>query len=159
MVKKEKIKKMLSLLLSCAMCLSVGAACGDNNQGNNNSSVAAVESLELNETELFLTLGDKVTLSASYNLLEGETLIWASSSPSVASVDENGCIEALKTGKATITASYGTKQTSCVVEVGLSGNIPAISFENVSGNEITLLKNSSFDLGAYVGFNGKKFQD
>lgn len=160
MRKKEKMKKMLSLALSCVMCLSVATACKDDDQGNNNNnSVAVVESLELNETELFLTLGDKVTLSASYNLLEGEKLTWVSSSPSVASVDENGCIDALKTGKATITASYGSKQVSCVVEVGLSGNLPAIAFENISSNEITLMKNSSFDLGAYVGFNGKKFQD
>ena len=159
MAKKEKMKKVLSLLLSCAMCLSVGTACKEDNQGNNNSSVAVEESLELNETELFLTLGDKVALSASYNLLEGETLTWVSSSPSVVSVDENGAIEALKTGKATITASYGTKQVSCVVEVGLSGNLPVVAFENVSSDEITLMKNSSFDLGAYVGFNGKKFQD
>ena len=148
MVKNKKMKKILCLVLSCAMCLSTMMTTGygdkeESSSGSNNTSVEVVESLELSETELFLTLGDKVTLEASYNLLNGQVPTWVSSAPSVVSVDENGTIEALKTGTATITVSYGTKQASCAVEVGLSGNLPSIAFENVAGDEITLIKQST----------------
>lgn len=160
MAKKEKMRKILSLVLSCAMCLSATVACGADNEGNKgDASVAVVESLELNEAELFLTLGDKVTLNATYNALKGKELTWSSSSPSVVSVGADGCVEALKIGTAKVTATYGSKQATCVVEVGLSGNVPTITFDNVADDEITLMKGSTFDFGACVNFNGKKFQD
>ncbi len=154
------MKKFLSLILSCSMCLTVVASTGCWNKDPQDSSTApVVEKLEVANENLFLTLGDKAELSASYNVLEGETLSWSSSSPSVVSVDENGHIEALKVGSATITAQYGSKQDSCKVEVSLSGNVPTLVFDNNIGEEITLMKGSAFDFSSHVVFNGKAFSD
>ena len=153
------MKKITSLILSCTMCLTAVAAAGCDKNPPQESSTPTVERLEVETENLMLTLGDTAELSASYNALEGETLSWSSSSPSVVSVDENGHIEALKVGMATITASYGSKKDTCQVEVSLSGNVPTLVFDNNMGEEITLMKGSTFDFSAHVEFNGKTFLD
>lgn len=126
---------------------------------NVTSPAQVVEKLELESESVLLTLGDRVELPVSYNPLDGEVLKWTSSAPSVVSVNEQGVVEGLKVGKATITANYGSKQASCQIEVSLSGNVPVLGFDSGIGNEITLMKNTAFDFGAYVAFNGKSFQD
>ena len=57
-------------------------------------------------------------------------LIWESSDPSVLSVDQNGLVTALKTGKATLTLSGGEASVSCAVTV----TVPAesLAFDQVS---------------------------
>ena len=155
------MKKFLSLVLSGALCFTAVLATGCNEGDTSSSSSApqAVETLELENDSKVLTLGDRVELVASYKEIEGKTLTWSSSAPSVVSVDENGYIEALKVGTATITAHYGTKTATCKVEVVLSGNVPAILFNNNMRDEITLMKSSAYDFSASVLFNGKQFAD
>ncbi|HWO54079.1 Ig-like domain-containing protein [Paenibacillus sp. FSL M7-1455] len=50
---------------------------------------------------------------------------WKSSSPSVASVDSEGVVTGLKSGKATITAEYGGKKATVQVEVDVISKIDA----------------------------------
>ncbi len=159
------MKKFLSLFLSCVMCCTAMAltGCSDDN-GDSSSSSTSVgapveEYLELRSSNEILTLGDKIELTASYNEIDGETLTFSSSDPSVVSVDNHGFVEALKVGTATVTARYGTKQATCEVEVGLSGNVPTLAFDNNMRDEITLMKSSAYDFGAHVRFNGKTFTD
>ena len=152
------MKKFLSFILSCTMCFSVAIAAGCGND-NTSAPVPVVEKLEMGKTNLLLTLGDRMQLPVSYNVLEGESLTWKSSSPSVVSVDQNGFVEGLKVGSATITAEYGTKQVSCKVEVDTAGNVPTLSFGNNVREEITIMKGTEFALGACVRFNGKTFTD
>ena len=156
------MKKILSLALSFMMCASVVVAAGCQESGSQSTPpppAQAVENLQLEKNNVLLTLGGKAELSAFYNEIAGETLTWSSSAPKVVSVDENGCIEALGLGKATITASYGSKKASCAVEVSLSGNVPYLNFESGIDDEITLMKGSEFSLKSYVQFNGGKYYD
>ena len=155
------MKKILSLALSLMMCASTVVASGCQESGSQSTPPPAqvVEYLQLEKSNVLLTLGSKAELSASYNELAGETLTWSSSAPKVVSVDENGCIEALGLGKATVTASYGSKKATCAVEVSLSGNVPYLNFESGIGDEITLMKGSEFSLKSYVQFNGGKYYD
>jgi hypothetical protein len=118
-----------------------------------------VEKLELEKSSLLLTLGDKVELSVSYNPLENEVLTWTSSDSNVVSVDENGFVEGLRVGKATVTVNYGSKKASCVVEVVLSGNVPALAFDDDVSERLSLMKGETFGLGAHIRFNGKEFFD
>ena len=157
------MKKFLSLALSLTMCVTALSAAGCTQDGAQSSTPPpveqVVEKLQLEKSNLLLTLGDRAELSASYNEIEGATLTWSSSAPNVVSVDENGYVEAMGLGVATITARYGAKQATCLVEVGLSGNVPYLDFENGVDDEITLMKGSEFSIGAFVQFNGKKYYD
>lgn len=155
------MKKILSLALSLVMCMSTVVAAGCQGIGSQSTPPPAqgVEYLQLEKSNILLTLGGKAELSAVYNEIAGETLTWSSSKPKVVSVDKNGCIEALGLGVATITVSYGSKKATCAVEVSLSGNVPYLNFESSIGDEITLMKGSEFSLKSYVQFNGGKYYD
>ena len=80
--------------------------------------VIAVESVELDKTEVELTEGDSVTLTATVKPDDAtdKTVTWTSSDPAVATVD-GGKIEAVKEGTATITAKSGEKSAACTVIV------------------------------------------
>lgn len=156
------MKKFLTFILAFTMSITVLGTSGcSENDGSSNSSVSVqpVERLELEKSNLLLTLGDRVELSVSYNPLENEVLTWKSSDENVVSVDENGFLEGLQIGKATITASYGSKKASCEVEVSLSGNVPTLVFDDDVSEKISLMKGETFGLGAHIRFNGKEFFD
>ena len=161
------MKKFLSLILSCAMCFStvMATGCSDEETSSSSSSsseppvIQVTEWLEMENDNVVLTLGDRKELSVSYEEIEGATLTWSSSAPSVVSVDENGYIEALAVGSATITAQYGSKKATCAVEVGLSGNVPLLMFDNNVDEQITVMRGTEFGLGAYVKFNGRNYED
>ena len=156
------MKKFLTFILAFTMSITAlgVSGCGRNNNSSTPApSIQTVERLELEKSSLLLTLGDRVELSVSYNPLENEVLKWTSSDKNVVSVDENGFVEALRVGKATVTVSYGSKKASCTVEVALSGNVPMIAFDGDVGEKISLLKGETFGLGAHIRFNGKEFFD
>ena len=156
------MKKFLTFILAFTMSITAlgVSGCGRNNNSSTPTpSIQTVERLELEKSSLLLTLGDRVELSVSYNPLQNEVLKWASSDKNIVSVDENGFVEALRVGKATVTVSYGSKKASCTVEVALSGNVPMIAFDGDVGEKISLLKGETFGLGAHIRFNGKEFFD
>ena len=156
------MKKFLTFILAFTMSMTVLglSGCGGNNTSSTPStSVQTVERLELEKSSLLVTLGDRVELSVSYNPLENEVLTWTSSDKNVVSVDENGFVEGLRVGKATVTANYGSKKASCVVEVSLSGNVPTIVFDDDVSERMSLVKGETFGLGSRISFNGKEFFD
>lgn len=69
--------------------------------------------LTLNKTEMKLTVGDNATLVASAK----DGCQWNSSSPEVATVDENGKITAVAAGETTITAMTDNASVACTVTV------------------------------------------
>ena len=86
-----------------------------------NVSVAPidVESISLDVESLNLLAGQSASLYATV-LPENATdksVLWISSDVIVATVDQNGHVEALSRGKATITAKSGSKEATCLVEV------------------------------------------
>lgn len=81
------------------------------------SAVVAVTSVTLSQTQATLKVGgEKLTLTATVKPAGAATVVWTSSDPSVAKV-ENGVVTALKEGTATITATAGTKSATCSVTV------------------------------------------
>lgn len=83
-----------------------------------------VESVSLDKTSLTLTEGDEATLEATLSPDEATNreVTWTSSKPTVATVDQNGKVTALKAGKTTITVralgSQSKKKTAkCKVTV------------------------------------------
>ena len=74
--------------------------------------------ITLNKSELTLTAGEDETLTATVTP-EGSTdaVVWSSSKTDVATVDATGKVTAVAPGKATITATAGTKTATCTVKV------------------------------------------
>ena len=79
-----------------------------------------VTSVELNSTCFVMDAGDTATLVATVNPNNAtdKTVTWTTSDASIASVDANGKVKAVKVGTATITAKAGEKSTECIVVVG-----------------------------------------
>lgn len=70
--------------------------------------------IRMSKKNIRITVPQKCTLR-----LKGAKgkVIWKSSKPSVAKVNQNGKVTALRTGKATITAKAGKKKFTCIVVV------------------------------------------
>ncbi len=82
------------------------------------NETVAVTGIELNKTELTLTEGGSETLTATVtpDNATDKTVTWTSNKESVATV-ENGVVTAVGEGTATITATAGGYEASCVVTV------------------------------------------
>ncbi len=75
---------------------------------------ADTQKLEISETDIsFFAASESTTLTLSGG--DGSAPVWESSDPKIASVDENGHVEALSKGNATITATVGSEKVSCTV--------------------------------------------
>lgn len=72
--------------------------------------------VELNVTELNLEVGDEYVLEATTNG-NNKTINWDSSDESIATVDDNGKIVAVKNGSVTIKASANGVEATCSVVV------------------------------------------
>ena len=78
-----------------------------------------VAGIVLGKTEVELLEGDSITLTAtvSPDNATDKTVTWATSDSTIATVDNNGLVKAIKVGKVTITAMAGEKAATCKVTV------------------------------------------
>lgn len=82
-----------------------------------------ITAIALNKTEITLDLGEEETLSVSFtpeNTTDSKEVLWESSDPDIAAVDENGKVAPLSAGTATITATSAANselRATCVVTV------------------------------------------
>ena len=80
-----------------------------------------VESIKIDKQELELEVADRATLVITFNpeLPSNTKIKWESSNPKVATVDENGIVTAVGTGKVTITATSedGGHTAKCTITV------------------------------------------
>ena len=86
-----------------------------------NAAFVAVESLEMSVTgELELLPGESSTITLTFVPAQSarfNEVQWASSDETVATVTQEGKVEAIDAGQATITATSGSVQVSCTVNV------------------------------------------
>ena len=77
--------------------------------------------ITLDETEVYLGVGEDITLSVSPTPVGAElgAVTWESSEPSVATVNQEGEVIAVAAGASTITARAGGFEATCVVNVSL----------------------------------------
>ena len=90
--------------------------------------VTPISSVSLSESSITIENGKTATLTASINpetTNADKTLTWKSSSPSIATVDENGKITAKFPGKTTITVTTVNGKTA-TCEVTVTGEAPYI---------------------------------
>lgn len=113
----------------------------------NQAGRIAVTSIELNQTNLSINLGETATLVATVkpDNATDKTVAWSSSDTEVATVDETGKVKAIKEGSATITAKAGVKTAECKVTVC----IPVTSIE-LDKTRLELKENETVKLIATV---------
>ena len=97
-------------------------------------SVIAVTSVTLNKTSLNMTKGQSETLTATVtpDNATDKTVSWSSSDATIASVDQNGRVTALKSGSATIMAKAGEKSATCSVTI--TTPVESVSLDRTSVN-------------------------
>lgn len=100
-----------------AICsLFAFSACGSGDEGTDNPGGGTTKvTISLDQSKLQLVEGDNFTLRAKVSP-EGTAVEWSSSDTETATV-EHGVVNALKPGKATITAQAGTATAKCAVTV------------------------------------------
>ena len=83
--------------------------------------IAKVASVSLDKTSMTLTVGETQTLTATVapDNAQDKSVTWSSSDATVATVDQNGKVTAVKAGAATITVTTtdGGKTATCTVTV------------------------------------------
>jgi hypothetical protein len=115
---------------AAALLLLAAAACGDsgNPAGPGGGPVVnpqpAVAEVDLSATELVLPVGDQHQLfvflkAADGTEIVGRAVTWASSDPSVATVDATGRITGHRAGTATVSATSEGKRDEALVKVPL----------------------------------------
>jgi uncharacterized protein YjdB len=96
------------------------------------SSVALVTTIQLDETEVTLNVGETLQLNVVVypDSADNKTLQWTSSDNSVATVDETGMVSAVSQGSATITVQTtdgSNISQTCLVHVSNSTGISSVA--------------------------------
>ena len=89
--------------------------------------------ISLNAANKTLTVGETFTLEATVSPenTDNKTVTFTSSDASVATVDANGVVKAVKAGKATITATCGDVSAVCEITVNAPTEIPDTDDNNL----------------------------
>jgi len=142
------MNKPLSSLLLLLSSSFVLAACGET---KGDSSIVNA-SISISQSSLTLEAYETHTLS--YSLVGKEGMpTWSSSDPSIASVDQNGLVTALKKGTCTIDVALGDLKDSCSLTVNSISMAPRIVLSDFVA---TIDKNGSYVVDAYVLYKGEK---
>ena len=119
-----------------------------------------VDKIILNPTEMNLKVGDieQVSLSVSPKNATERDITWSTSDKSIATVDENGIIKALKSGKVTITAKTkdgNVKATVSVIVEDISNTVDVYDddYDSVTwngSNELNIFSKSIYNVDGFI---------
>lgn len=117
-----------------------------------NPKVYPVEKVELNKTKLTLEEGENETLLAivSPDNATNKKVSWQSTSESVATVDSNGKVSAIKAGSTTIIATTEDGGKKAVCEVTVNPKVYPVERVSLDKSELTLSEGEEETLVASV---------
>lgn len=110
-----------------------------------------IQAIKVSPSEAEISIGESISLSAS-SVPEGlsiEGARWSSTANNIATVDENGKVQAQAEGEAEIRISFKGKKGSCKIKVvpvpvtlkGISVSIPSATIKKGSKVQLSVLKN------------------
>lgn len=107
------------------------------------------ESITLDAESAFLYIGDKKQLTATILPADAtnQKVVWSSSDDTIASVDQEGLVTALKVGKVQITATAEEGALKAVCEVEVAAFVSGIKFDK---NELELYNGDTYTLQASI---------
>ena len=130
LTEENQVKKkfLVFLIVLCTFCFTLGfAACSDNSEEDDTTP-----RIELPVEALELEVGQTAQITPVVKNAEG-TVLWQSSAPAVASVDQTGLITANAVGESVITAFIdSTVFNDITVTVVAKGDEPSITFSSDS---------------------------
>ena len=118
-------------------------------ESESESLAPAIPTITLSDSTLDLDLYESATITATLENVTGE-IVWTSSDDSIATVDD-GVVTAYKGGTATVTASVGSVEATCTVNV--SAEIGTFAFAELEPT-MSLMKGSSALLDLTLTYNG-----
>ena len=138
-----------AILLSAFVCLAV-VSCWKPEPDDPTQKDVAVTSVSLSQDSAEMIIGETVQLKATVqpDNATNNTVTWASSKQSVATVSNSGLVTAKEEGSCTITASAGGKSASCTVTV--SKKTVQVESVTLDHDSITLEEGQSATLVATV---------
>ena len=143
------VRWFLSLL---AMgCLLLAFACGETEDPTDGKK----PQVTVSQSELTIENYESAFLRATVKHTTG-TVVWQSSAPTVATVDENGKVSALSVGETTVTASVGEASASCKVFVIEPSTEPTITADY---EEISVKETGNFPLSFGVLWGGQEIPE
>ena len=141
--------KTLSLLFSTVCIIALLCSCDKTREKE-----IPVETVSLSQPMAEMLVGESIQLIAIITPKQAtdQTVIWASSKPSVAIVSDNGIVTAISGGQSTIIANTGGKSASCLVTVTSSSGpsdspVTSVTLDKTS---LTLLVGEEATLKATV---------
>ena len=157
------MKKFLTSLFLFVLVISTALFAISCNNDNKPDSSTGGDSGEQPEIELTLSdksvsvlLGETYLIVASYTETANQVLTWSTANDKIAMV-EDGLVTAAGKGTTKITATYGDKKAECEVTVSFADYMPELKIRHVTDEGVRVSLNSTFDIDAYILFNGKEY--
>lgn len=156
------MKKVLTSLFLFVLVISTALfviSCKKGNQndstGGDSGSQPEIE-LTLSDKSVSVLFGESYLITADYTRAQNLTLVWSTENDKVATV-KDGLVTAVGKGSTKIIATYGSKEAECEVSVNFGDYMPELKIRHMSENGARISLNSTFDIDAYILFNGKEY--
>ena len=147
---KKLIWILIAVIILILLMVILGKSGSSNNNNSNNSSSNETTITMSSQTET-MSINDYKKLTVTVNDNKSPNIIWTSTDNSVATVDKEGNVRAIKAGSATIVATYQdsknkTYTAKCVINV-VEGNV-GVELKSVKFKDGSLIMslNSTYDL-------------
>ncbi len=173
----KKVKILCAALMAASLSLiAVGCQGGGNSSGGGTSGGTAggngtqwveagngaTATLDGVPASRDFIIGETALLSPTYTRVDGYSMRYTSSDPSVVTVSRLGEIEAVGVGEATITVQYsdGTNGVTkeCAVTVSLGQYVPTLNVSGEVNGKVSMTKDTSYTIQTYVDYMNKAFQ-
>ncbi len=151
--------KLLVLLLLVSLCC-IFVACKDKDKTTSSTDEQTSTEITINYTENKISITSSFYLEVSSGSQKLEGVSYASSAPTVVSVAADGKVTGEKLGSATITATLGDLEKTCVVTVEAGEILPVLVLENATGDSTVQIEESaSLDLSGHVTLGQNAYYD